>query len=139
MAYRELGMWEILDVLRRVHRGETRAAIRRATGRSRTTVRRYLREAGKLGWEPTGTEPDEALAMAVARWLRPGPDAESLGSVEAQLAPHQVQLRAWLRPADGSRGLRLTKVHDLLARQGVGVPYRSLPRYVVAPCGFQDV
>jgi len=83
MAYRELGMWEILDVLRRVHRGETRAAIRRATGRSRT-VRRYLREAGKLGWEPTGTEPDEALATAVARWLRPGPDAESLGSVEAR-------------------------------------------------------
>jgi transposase len=138
MAYREMGMWEILDVLRRVHRGETRAAIRRATGRSRTTVRRYLREARQLGWEPSGAEPDEALATAVARRLRPGPDTDALGSVEAQLAAHQAELTKWLRPADGSRGLRLTKVHDLLARQGIGVPYSSLHRYVVAHCGFQD-
>jgi hypothetical protein len=58
--------------------------------------------------------------------------------VEAQLAPHQVQLREWLRPADGSRGLRLTKVHDLLGRHGVDVPYSSLHRYVVQHCGFQD-
>jgi transposase len=138
MAYQELGMWEILDVLRRVHRGETRAAIRRATGRSRTTVRRYLREARTLGWEPTGAEPDEALATAVAQRLRPGPAAEVPGSVEVQLAPHQAQLTAWLKPADNRRGLRLTKVHALLARQGVEVPYSSLHRYVVQHCGFQD-
>src|SRR5438093_3588375 len=61
------------------------------------------------------------------------------GECGGPLAPHQVQLRAWLRPADGSRGLRLTKVHDLLAHQGVGVPYSSLHRYVVEHCGFQDV
>ena len=29
MAYVELGMWEILDVLRRVQRGEAKAAIAR--------------------------------------------------------------------------------------------------------------
>src|SRR5207237_1328326 len=50
MAYREVEMWEILDVLRRVHRGETRAAIQRATGRTRKTVRRYLERARRLGW-----------------------------------------------------------------------------------------
>ena len=40
MAYLEVGMWEILDVLRRVHRGEAYAAIERATSRTRKTVRR---------------------------------------------------------------------------------------------------
>ena len=39
MAYREVDMWEILEVLRRLQRGETIAAIERATGRTRKTIR----------------------------------------------------------------------------------------------------
>jgi predicted transcriptional regulator len=35
-------MWEVLDVLRRVHRGEAKSAIERVTGRTRKTIRRYL-------------------------------------------------------------------------------------------------
>ena len=38
MASRELGLWEVLDVLRRVHRGETKSAIERVTGRTRKTI-----------------------------------------------------------------------------------------------------
>ena len=38
-------MWEILDVLRRAHRGEGRRAIARTTGRSRKTIQRYLTAA----------------------------------------------------------------------------------------------
>lgn len=139
MAYRELGMWEVLDVLRRVHRGETRSAIQRATGRSRKTVRRYVAVAAKLGWVPAaGAEPDEALAAAVAQRLRPVPEEAAPGDAEAQLAPQQGQLTAWLAPADGSRGLRLSKVHALLHRQGIAVSYSSLHRYVVKQCGFHD-
>jgi hypothetical protein len=48
MAYREVEMWEILDVLRRVSRGESKTAIRRATARTRKTVRRYIERARKL-------------------------------------------------------------------------------------------
>ena len=66
MAYRELGMWEVLDVLRRVHRGEAKASIERVTGRTRKTIRRYLAAAAKAGWEPGSREPDEALAAAVS-------------------------------------------------------------------------
>lgn len=139
MAYRELGMWEVLDVLRRVHRGEPKAAIARVTGRTRKTIRRYLRAAARAGWEPGSREPDEALAAAVAKRLRPGPAAEAMGGGVAELlAPHREQLRTWLVPADGSRGLRLSKVHMLLARQGVAVPYSTLHRYVSEHCGFQD-
>lgn len=81
MAYLEIGMWEVLEVLRRVHRGESQAAIRRVTGRTRKTVRRYTALARKLGWDPAGPEPDEELAHAVARRLRPFPAEVSPGPV----------------------------------------------------------
>ena len=77
MAYREIGMWEILEVLRRVARGERRRAIERVTGHSRNTIRRWLRAARKLGWEPGQGEPDEPLAVAVAQRVRPVRDEVS--------------------------------------------------------------
>lgn len=139
MAYRELGMWEVLDVLRRVQRGETKSGIERATGRSRKTIHRYVKTAAKLGWTPGGSEPDEGLATRVAQRLRPGPEISAEGGVtEGILAAHREQLRAWLTPGDGTRGLRLSKVKALLAREGVAVPYSSLHRFVVAQCGFHD-
>lgn len=138
MAYRELGMWEVLDVLRRVHRGEAKAAIERVTGRTRKTIRRYLKAAAKAGWEPGTREPDEALAAVVAQRLRPGPGASGGSGAAELLAPHREQLRAWLVPEGGGRGLRLSKVRTLLGRQGVAVPYSTLHRYVTEHCGFQD-
>jgi DNA-binding IclR family transcriptional regulator len=42
MAYREVAMWEILNVLRRLGRGESKTSIAAATGHSRSTIRRYL-------------------------------------------------------------------------------------------------
>ena len=65
VAYREIGMWEVLDVLRRIHCGERHRAIARVTGRSRTTVGRYERTARELGWVPGRVEADEGLAAAV--------------------------------------------------------------------------
>jgi len=137
MAYREVDMWEILEVLRRAHRGESKAAIKRATGRTRKTIRRYVDKARELGWDGAA-EPDEALGVAVARQLRPVADAPRAGTSEAVLAPHHARIRAWLFPKDAGRGLRLAKVHTLLGRQGVDVPYSSLHRFVVAHLGFQD-
>ena len=139
MAYREVDMWEILEVLRRLHRGEANAAIERATGRTRKTIRRYKQRARKLGWEPGGEkEPDEQLAAAVAQSLRPVTEAEGLGAIEARLMPHRATITGWVSPADGGPGLRLAKVHDLLVRQGVEVPYSSLHRFAVRYCGFRD-
>jgi len=72
MAYREIAMWEILEVLRRVARGEGHRAIARVPGHSRSTIRRWLRVAAALGWEPaTGGQAEEPLAVAVAQRVRP--------------------------------------------------------------------
>jgi transposase len=137
MAYREVEMWEVLDVLRRVHHGQRQRAIQRITGHSRTTIRRYVRTARALGWE-RGQEPDEGLARAVVRRLRPVAKERRPGESESKLTPHRAQIEAWLRRESGEPGLRLSKVQELLRRRGVDVPYTSLHRFAVRHCGFRD-
>jgi transposase len=136
MAYREVAMWEILAVLERAHRGESRAAIARVTGHSRKTVRRYLATAQEVGWEPGRDPPTEALAAEVYRRHRPARE-RGPGEVEAELLPYVEQLRSWLTPGAGEkRGLKLTKVQRLLERQGIRIPYSSLHRFAVKHCDF---
>ncbi len=137
MAYQEVDMWEVLEVLRRAARGESITQIKQATGRSRKTVRRYVRLARKLGWAGD-QEPTEDLAGAVQRRLKPVPEESAPGVAESRLWPHRERIRLWLEGNGYERGLRLTKVHLLLNRQGVQVPYSSLHRFVVKHCGFAD-
>jgi len=140
VAYREHGMWEILEVLRGLHRGDPQRRVARATGHGRATVARWLATAQGLGWEPGGeAEPDEALARAVGQTHRPRAATVPPGESEARLRPHRDRVRVWLASDEGGqRGLRLSKVHQLLARQGVEVPYSSLHRFAVTHCGFHD-
>ena len=127
MVYREHGMWEILEVLRRAHRGEKLKAISRSTGRSRNTVKRFLAAAEELGWRSDSIEPDERLAAGVLAKLRPGPRIDSPGETEQLLLQHRETLRAWLQgDTEDHRPLTLTKCHDLLSRRGVKVTYSSL-------------
>jgi len=57
MAYRAVAMWEVLNVLRRVGRGESRSAVARATGHDRKTVKRYVDGQG-VGLEAGGGRAD---------------------------------------------------------------------------------
>lgn len=132
MAYREVAMWQILEVVRRVHRGEGQRALQRVTGHSRSTIRHWVGCATELGWAPALQEPDEALARRVAERMQPVAASRAPGESEAQLEAHREQIRAWLAPDASGRGLRLSKVHQLLARGGVAIPYSSLHRYAVA-------
>jgi hypothetical protein len=136
MAYREVAMWEILAVLERIGRGESQAAVAQVTGHCRKTIRRYVRTAKSLGWEPGTDPPSEALAAEV--FLRHRTSGErSPGEVEEELRPHLETIRQWLTPGPGEkRGLRLTKVRQLLERQGTRVPYSSLHRFAIKHCGF---
>lgn len=133
-------MWEILNVLRRIGRGETKAAVARVTGHRRKTIRRYVATALGLGWKPGLEAPTERLAIEVFERLRPGPGADRSGEVERLLLPYRDRITQWLKPGrDGyKRGLRLSKVHRLLAREGVEVAYSSLHRFAVKYCGFWD-
>jgi transposase len=138
MAYREHGMWEVLEVLRRVHKGETQRSVARGTGRTPKTVRRYVRLARKLGWQPGAEhEPDEQLAGRVVARLRPGPRELGETVAEAVLLPHLEQLRDWLAvDTSERRGLTLTKAHILLERRGVKVSYSALYRFATKHLDF---
>lgn len=139
MVYREHGMWEVLEVLRRAHRGEKLKAIARSTGRSRNTVKRYLFAAGELAWRPGEGEPDENLAARVWARLRPGSSAADPGETVRLLQPQRSQIQRWLSgETDDGCPLKLTKVHELLERLGVVVTYSSLYRYAVEQCGFGE-
>ncbi len=127
MAYQEVDMWEVLEVLRRAARGESITQIKQATGRSRKTVRRYVRLARKLGWAGD-QEPTEDLAGAVQRRLKPVPEESTPGVAESRLWPHRERIRLWLEGYGHERGLRLTKVHLLLNRG-------ASPLQFVAPLG----
>jgi hypothetical protein len=136
MSYREVAMWEVLTVLCRIGRGEDKSAVARTTGHGRGTIRRYVATAMELGWRPGTDEPTEALAAAVAARHSPARD-RGPGEVEALLLPHRERIEEWLKPDPGQkRGLRLTKVHQLLGRKGIDVPYSSLHRFAVTHCGF---
>jgi len=137
MTYKEHGMWEILEVLRRHWRGDSQVQIQAATGCSRTTIRRWLADARDLGWEAGAGEPDEALAARILEGLRPGRSSTGPGQTERLLLGHCDQIRSWLAAEPGQkRGLRLTKVHTLLTRHGIRVPYSSLHRFAVKHCQF---
>jgi len=131
MAYREHGMWEVLEVLRRSQRGESERAIARGTGMARKTVGRYVRAAGELGWIRGGdASPDEGLAGQVLALLKPGPEEGYGATAQQALALQEERIKMWLAPEHPyGRGLRLTKVLDLLLREGVEVSYSSLYRF----------
>jgi transposase len=129
MAYQEHGMWEVLDVLKRIHRGESVREVAKATGRTRKTVTRYIQTAASIGWVKGLHAPDEDLAAEVIARLKPGPK-DAVAETEALLAPLKDQIREWLAPEEYyQRGLRLTKVRTLLERRNVKVSYSALYRF----------
>ncbi len=136
MVYREHGMWEILELLRRLHRGESQVVIEAATGRDRKTIRSYLRLAREIGWEPGAEEPDEALAARLLERRRPGSKDLDSGETERLLLPRREEIQQWLAGVEPDRGLTLTKIGRLLQRQGIVVPYSSLHRFAVKYCQF---
>ena len=143
MAYREVTMWEVLEVLHRFGRGEGVRRVALATGHEKKTVRRYRDLAAELGWVAGLHEPSEGLALEVFKQLRTGPKEEASGETEQLLLGRKEWIAEKLRPCrdheerrERERGLKLTKVHALLERSGVFVPYSSLHRFAVKHCGF---
>ena len=70
--------------------------------------------------------------------MQPVAVSRAPGESEAQLVLHRERIRAWLAPDASGRGLRLSKVHQLLARQGVSVPYSSLHRFAVRSAAHDE-
>jgi transposase len=128
MAYREVSVFEIKEVLRLWLRGEGYRGIDRLSGVDRKTVRRYV-EAVLPADGGDAQLADEVIGLVCER-VRPARPAGH-GAGWESLVSHEAEIKAWVK-----KGLKLVKVQDLLARKGVVVAYRTLNRFASQRCGF---
>lgn len=132
MAYREVGMIEVKEVLRQWLEGAGKKTVARRVGVDAKTARRYIAVA-----EDCGLERSSGVA---------GLTEEMLGRIVLELEGWRQRERGETWAAcEGRRDriaglleedVRLTKVRRLLAREGTEIPYATLHRYSVAELGF---
>src|SRR3954447_7133655 len=145
MGFREVSVVEVREVLRAWLEGAGLRKVAERAGGDRKTARRYVEaaQAGGLSRE-AGVPVDEAIAEELiglvvesVRPVRPG----GHGAAWESLLGHEEQIRVWVRGGehDGVKHepLSVVKIEELLARQGVRVPYRTLHRFAVERCGFR--
>jgi transposase len=131
MAFREVGVHEIREVLRLWVRGEGLRSIERLSGLDRKTVRRYVAAAQSCGAVRDGGEGqlDDQLLSRVAEAVRPH-RADGHGQAWALLDAHRDELKSLL-----DDGLTAVRAGELLARRGIVVPERTLHRYALEVLG----
>ncbi len=129
MVFLEVDMIQVQEILRRWQAGESKAAIGRAAGVSARTVGRYVAAATALGASKEGETPGEAVVVALLRRNHAGPLPGSAGSGQragGRLEEHAERVADWIEEEQ----LQLTRVQELLAREGVLTSYTTLRRYV---------
>jgi hypothetical protein len=131
VAFREVGVHEMKEVLRLWLRGEGLRSIARLARVDRKTARRYVEAAAGCGLDRAGGEAQlgDELLSAVAERVRPHRSG-GRGDSWALLAAHHARLNELL-----GDGLTVVKAGELLAREGVVVPQRTLHRYALEVLG----
>jgi transposase len=132
MAYREVAMVDVKEVLRLWLEGMARKRIAAQVGLDPKTVRRYVRTALRAGLRPSdgvATLTDERVAVVLVA-LKAVPTRPH-GAAWVECVRHEATIGAYLR-----QGVRLTKIRKLLRRQGVELPYATLRRFAIAALGF---
>src|SRR5688500_5528696 len=129
MAFREVGMFEVKEVLR-LHFGKTpKKAIARTVGVDPKTVRRYVKAAEELG---ISAPLDDAKLAAVFTALRSDAKREH-GDAYLSCRAQGTFIKKLL-----DEGVRLTKVRKLLKRtKDADVPYSALYRFAVKELSFR--
>ncbi len=125
MSFRELSMIDIKEVLRRLQAGQSARQLARDGVVDRKTAARYLAAARSCGLA-ADTVLDDGFVAEVGQRVqaRPEPPASEPWTV---LEGQRARIEGWLR---GERPLRLVRVRELLARDGIDVSYTTLRRFV---------
>lgn len=133
MAYRELTVIEVREILRRWRLGESQRAIARVVAADRKTVRRYIQAAVQAGMEADGDGvTDDELARVVAR-IQPGAPVR-VGAMRQHCRAHAELIEGWAR--EGCKGPKLVRL--LERHTGVPVPRRTMQRFVRQDLGLTD-
>jgi transposase len=132
VSYREVPVHQVLETLRLWLAGEGIRSTARLTQLDRKTVQRYVEAAQSVGVSRDGGPDqlsDEVVGLVCERVRPVRPDGR--GWAWKALEPQVEAITDWVK-----KDVPLTKVHTLLARRGVEVPYRTLHRFAVACCDF---
>jgi hypothetical protein len=141
MGFREVSVVEIREVLGGWLEGTGLRTAGERAGVDRKTARRYVQAAQAAGLDrAAGIEAvTDELIGAVVTAVRPSrPNGD--GAAWEALVGHEEQIRTWLAGAGAGKvgnALSLVKVHELLARQGCQVLYRTLHRLATERCGYR--
>src|SRR5512141_2258112 len=132
MAFREVTMLEVKEILRLWLLGVPKKAIASQLGFDVKTVRRYLAAAKVRGIESTHglAALDDELVAAVVAATQPA-TGRPRGEGWAACEEHREFIAGHL-----SHRVRLSKVEKLLRRRGVEVGYDTLRRFAMAQLGF---
>jgi transposase len=133
MAYREVTMLEVKEVLSRWLAGQSKKAITRQTGVARNTVRRYIKAAELEGLKVAAGRQGltDSLLTSLLSSLR-ATERERGDSWATCVARHSF-ISAKL-----CEGVQLTKVQRLLKRHGAEVPYSTLYRYALVKLDYRQ-
>jgi transposase len=123
--YREVGLMQVVEILRRWQAGQSARAIAQATGLARNTVGKYLTEAKRLGLMPQGPAPTNEQVLVLAGLGQTAPPARAAPQA-AHLEPYREQIARWVKEDE----LQLTRIAELLGQRGVPVAYTTLRRFV---------
>lgn len=132
MAYREVSVIEVREVLRAWLAGGGLRKVAEQAGVDRKTARRYVEAAQQVGVVRDGGvgQLSDAVIGQIVERVRPArPDGH--GSAWQALRGRQELIAEWL-----DKDLTVVKVGDLLAREGLVVPYRTLHRFCVDCLGL---
>ena len=131
MAYREVRVFEVREVLRLWLRGGGERSVARLVGMDRKTVRRYVVAPEELGVIRDGGEDQlsDELMASVVEAVRPH-RSDGHGEGWRLLVAHHERIKTWL----SDDGLTVVKVGELLAREGIVVAERTLHRYADEVC-----
>lgn len=133
MAFREVDVLEVREVLRQWLSGAGLRTVSERAGVDRKTARRYVEAARAAGLSRDGgvEQVSDELIGAVVAAVRPA-RAAGHGAAWELLVPEQTRISEWI----ARERLQLTNIHAKLARRGVVVPYRTLHRFAVERCGY---
>ena len=134
MAFREVLVTEVKEVLRAWLAGSGKRPAAARAGVNVKTAARYIRAAQEAGLDRGGGEGQltDDLIGAVVGAVRPARPAGHGQSWEV-LAARRDEVTAWVR-----QDLTLVKIGELLERSGTAVPYRTLARFAAEECGFSS-
>jgi transposase len=134
MAFREVLVTEVKEVLRAWLAGVGKRPAARRAGVNVKTAARYIAAAREAGLARDGDESqltDELIGQVVAA-VRPARPAGHGASWET-LAGRKEEITGWVKD-----GLALVKIGELLERSGTAVPYRTLARFAAEECGYSS-